>query len=37
MNVCCEMDIVGPPKYRRWLQRAYWVLAAIVVITILFT
>jgi hypothetical protein len=34
MHSLCELDL-GPSKYRPWLQRAYWVLAAVVVLAIL--
>jgi hypothetical protein len=34
MHSLCELDL-GPSKYRSWLHRAYWVLAAVVVLAIL--
>lgn len=34
VHSCCELD-VGLGKYRCWIQRVYWVLAAVVALAIL--
>jgi hypothetical protein len=34
MHTLCELDL-GPARYRLWLQRAYWLLAAVVTLAIL--
>jgi hypothetical protein len=32
MFPCCELDLLGPETLRRWLKRAYWAVAAVVLV-----